>query len=114
MWAHYSTKANWNLNCIPEPMHKTFLDFINLYNDPDDQTSLSGQIAALEVDMVTLSHATHNPWLNPNDIGNQLQPLEATVSNSSSAASIGSEIIPHLQELTAPLSIHSCYQLNGT
>ena len=40
---------------------KTFLDFINLYDNPDDQTSLSGQIAALEVDMVTLSHATHNP-----------------------------------------------------
>ena len=30
-------------------------DFINLYDDPGDQTSL-GQIAAL-VDMVTLSHA---------------------------------------------------------
>mgnify|MGYP001261207707 CR=1 FL=1 len=79
---------------------KTFLDFINLYNDPDDQTSLSGQIAALEVDMVTLSHATHNPEtcahcaaqkLYPDDIGSKLQPLEATVSNSSSAASIGSE-----------------------
>ena len=79
---------------------KTFLDFINLYDNPDDQTSLSGQIAALEVDMVTLSHATHNPETcahcaaqksNPDDIGSQLQPLEATVSNSSSAASVGSE-----------------------
>ena len=72
-----------------------FLDFINLYDNPDDQTSLSGQIAALEVDMVTLSHATHNPETcahcaaqktYPDDIGSQLQPLEAIVSNSSSAA----------------------------
>ena len=38
---------------------KTFLDFINLYDNPDDQTSLQSDSSI--IDMVTLSHATHNP-----------------------------------------------------
>ena len=40
---------------------QSFLDFINLYGDPKDTATLKGQIAAVEVDMVTLSHATHDP-----------------------------------------------------
>ena len=76
----------------------SFLDFINLYEDPDNAATFKGQIAALEVDMVTLSHATHNPTICPHcalaevqqvDNPDMLSPLEATVSNSSSANSVG-------------------------
>ena len=76
----------------------TFLDFINLYEDPDNPATLKGQIAALEVDMVTFSHATHDPHTCPHCTAQAAQqpadpdmlvPLEATVSNSSSAGGVG-------------------------
>ena len=76
----------------------SFLDFINLYEDPDNPATLKGQIAALEVDMVTFSHATHDPTTCPHCTARAVQqptdpdmlvPLEATVSNSSSAGGVG-------------------------
>ena len=56
MWAHYSTKANWNLNCILEtPIAQKHFWISSICMIIQTIKLLSGQIAALEVDMVTTS-----------------------------------------------------------
>ena len=89
---------DYELNSGDENSAHSFLDFINLYEDPDNLSTLKGQIAALEVDMVTFSHATHNPETCPHCSAQAAQqpadpdllvPLEAPVSNSSSAGGVG-------------------------
>ncbi len=89
---------DFELNSGDPTAAPSFLDFINLYEDPSNPATLKGQIAALEVDMVTLSHATHHPDSCPHCSAQAVQqpastdmlsPLEATVSNSSSAGGVG-------------------------
>ena len=39
---------------------QSFLDFVNIYENPNDQSSLVGQIASLEVNMLQFAEAAHN------------------------------------------------------
>ncbi|RPG92379.1 MAG: hypothetical protein CBD73_003660 [Candidatus Puniceispirillum sp. TMED213] len=44
---------------------QSFLDFVNIFEDPDDQSSLVGQIASLEVNMLEFARAAHDPQTCP-------------------------------------------------
>ena len=44
---------------------QSFLDFVNIYEDPTDETSLVGQIASVEVNMLEFAEAAHNPQTCP-------------------------------------------------
>ena len=44
---------------------QSFLDFINIYENPNDEGSLVGQIASIEVNMLQFVEAAHNPQTCP-------------------------------------------------
>ena len=44
---------------------QSFLDFVNIFEDPTDQSSLVGQIASLEVNMLEFAEAAHDPQTCP-------------------------------------------------
>ena len=61
---------------------KSFLDFVNIYETPTDETSLVGQIASIEVNMLQFAEAAHDPQTCPTCI----------LANQSSSTESGGEI----------------------
>lgn len=77
---------------------ETFLEFANLYEDPDTQSNLLGQVTMIEVEMLEMIEAAHDPNTCPvcasranNDVAGDVEvvPQAATVtSNTAGTASV--------------------------
>ena len=58
---------------------RSFLDFVNIYQDPNDETSIVNQIASVEVNMLEFAEAAHDPQTCPTCIkANQATSSEVT------------------------------------
>ena len=48
-----------NLNLATMSRKRSFLDFVNIYENPSDENTLVSQIASVEVNMLEFAEAAH-------------------------------------------------------